>query len=158
MIYYFAYGSNMNSKDLKRYCKNSQYQPCSVNLTNPKVAVLQSHKLLFKGHSFTRGGCGVAGIIPSKGDVVYGVLFETDEESLNILDRKEDRGKSYERTNVNLIIGNKEIRKDVITYINKGKEENNPSKEYLTIIIEGAKEHSLPDDYIEELGSIPTFD
>lgn len=157
--YHFAYGSNMNSKDLAEHCKKKNRV---ITLKNPKRAVLQHYKLTFNGFSTTRHGA-VADIIPSKGDDVWGVLFETDEDSLKNLDLKEGKGSKYERVFVNVIvfegegIENQKLKNEVITYVSSRKEAYDlPHRDYLKVIIEGAKEHGLPTEYIEKLKEIKT--
>lgn len=146
MAFYFAYGSNMNNKDLRSWC---QKRSLDINLNNPHVAVLLGYKLGFTHCSNVRK-CGVADIIKDKDSKVYGVLFETDENSMINLDEKEgvDRG-VYRRIKVNVVSKNKNF--DAETYEVIKKVNFKPNKNYLNIIIEGAKEHNLPDWYIQYL-------
>lgn len=63
MIQYFAYGSNMNSKDLQEWCNKKDLK---IILKNPRVAKLIDYKLDFTHYSATRGG-GVADIVKFNG-------------------------------------------------------------------------------------------
>ena len=149
-IYYFAYGSNMNKKDLKDWCNKKNR---IINLRCPKVSSLTDYKLSFTHYSTCLFG-GTADIIKSDGYVVYGVLFETDETSLKNLDKKEGVNSGvYKRIKVKVKPENTPDT-EAITYDVINKVDCKPSKKYLNIIIEGAKEHYLPKSYIECLKTI----
>jgi gamma-glutamylcyclotransferase len=144
---YFAYGSNLNLADLKKWCdKRNENMP---KLKNPKITKLENFELGFTRNSFGRKG-GVADIIFSKGNFCYGVVFDVAEHDFKILDKKEgvheDGMGAYERL---------ELENGSITYKVRVKDDNfiQPSNEYLDVIITGAKNHELPDDWIEKLES-----
>lgn len=153
-ILYFAYGSNMNSKELNEQCNKKGYK---INLKNPKVAKLLGYELKFTYFSKMSRKCGVADIVKSKNSEVWGVLFETDENSLKDLDKKEGVIiKAYRRISLIVDVENTPVT-DVISYEVVNKEQGlKPSKEYLRIIIEGVKENKLPEGYIKDLESINT--
>lgn len=153
MKLYFAYGSNMNQDDLRKWCERKGLQ---IILENPRVVKLAGYKLRFTHYSKCREG-GVADIVKPEGTEnveVYGVLFEIDENSLLNLDVKEGvKDKIYRRIPVGVSTEN-EVFKEVETYevVEKGKYAPNPA--YLDIIIEGAKRYKLPGRYISDLESI----
>jgi hypothetical protein len=81
------------------------------------------------------------------------VLYELSEEQLNILDKNEQ---GYERTLVKVGIDGNEI--EVQTYIALEDSINNnllPTEKYLSYIINGAKDHNLPEEYQNFLKNIP---
>ena len=79
MINYFAYGSNMSYEQMKERCPDSKYVG---------IARLNGYKLDFTKMSRLRGG-GVADIVESEDDCVYGVLYSITDDDLAKLDIKE---------------------------------------------------------------------
>lgn len=140
----------MDSRDLQAWCKERNL---SVRLTNPLVAVLKGYKLIFTPFSANRKE-GAADIVKEEGSRVHGVLFETDEESLKNLDKKEI---PYRRVTIEVVVG-KKVFDSVVVYEIIEKGECLPNKQYLGIMIGGAKEHNLPKKYIKELEAMPTAD
>lgn len=130
-MYYFAYGSNLNRKQMRERCPNSK----------PKfTATLHHYRLVFVGWSRQWRG-GVASIRPFRGEKVRGAIYEVSEECLKRLDRYE--GSDYRRLNV--IVNNEDNEPiEAVTYIRSGQaEETKPSPGYLAIIQQGYKEWRL---------------
>jgi len=135
--YYFAYGSNMNHKQMRRRCPNSRYL---------SRALLRDYKFVFDGYSRSRKG-SVANVIKSRGDIVWGGIFEIDRECLSSLDRYEGYPKSYDRRVI-------QVRDDegkefkVVIYLRGAKAIGQPSKAYREVILEGARDCNLPQEYV----------
>jgi len=129
-MYYFAYGSNLNRKQMRERCPDS----------NPMfTATLSNYKLVFVGW-FRRWRGGVASIKPLRGDRVRGAIYEVSEQCLRRLDRYES---DYNRFKVT-VLGEDSEPIEVITYIKAGQlEETQPSKEYLAIIQQGLRDWRL---------------
>ncbi len=129
-MYYFAYGSNLNRKQMRERCPDS----------NPMfTATLSNYKLVFVGW-FRRWRGGVASIKPLRGDRVRGAIYEVSEQCLRRLDRYES---DYNRFKVT-VLGEDSEPIEVITYIKAGQlEETRPSKEYLAIIQQGLRDWRL---------------
>ena len=73
---YFAYGSNINLKQMDWRCPGAE-------VFGP--AVLEGYELLFRGNSSR--GSGVATIAPKEGSLVYGLLWRItpgNEQSLDV--------------------------------------------------------------------------
>jgi len=88
--YYFAYGSNLSEEDRAAYSP-----PCPPGaLKKVSVAFLPDRQLGFTRRSTTRGG-GVLDVVPSRGCVVAGVLFEATEAGWAWLDKKEGSPRHY---------------------------------------------------------------
>lgn len=157
MVYYFAYGSNM---------KRNVMSDISVHSEEP--AVLQNYKLIFDKVGLKRGTitgviepilgvnrqnikkvAGFANIVKEKGQNVFGVLYEIDESNLDLLDKKEGVPTHYRREKV--VATKLSDKKDIeaITYV--ATLVLRPQKKYLAVIIEGAREHNLPNSYIKQL-------
>ena len=149
-ILYFAYGSNMNSEDLEKWCVQNK---AKITLTNPKVACLKDFCLAFTHKSDRRSG-GVADIVRRIGETTWGVLFETDKKSLDNIDIKEGvKAGVYRQMQVDVLV-KEELVTDVIAYEVIKKGVYRPSTDYLDIILTGAEEHHLPGEYIEKLKTL----
>jgi len=147
-ILYFAYGSNMSSKNLSEWCKRKNLK---IIFKNPRVARLAGYEIKFTLFSELRNG-GVADVVKSNSEV-FGVLFETDEESIKNLDKKEI---GYKKIKVAIVDVNDNLIEDVMTYEVIKKSDYKPGKQYLKIILGGAKEHNLPKWYIEKMSNVQT--
>jgi cation transport regulator ChaC len=110
-------------------------------------------------------GCAVASFEAHKGGVVWGVIYEIDDDDLKRLDEREGFDP------VNSFAVNRYCRVDVTVQRTAGErvqavayvavpEENagRPSATYLKHIVEGAAAHSFPDDYIETLRAIAVIE
>ncbi len=129
-MYYFAYASNLNRKQMLERCPDSK----------PKfVATLPNYNLIFAGWSRERRG-GVATIKRFGGEKVLGGIYDISEQCLRQLDRYEE---GYDRLKVTVFT---EVDEPIeaITYIKSGLlEETQPSKEYLSIIQQGYRDWGL---------------
>jgi len=157
LIFYFAYGSNLNLEDLAKWCRKKGVP--LIRFESSQRALLSGFKLVFDYYSMRRMG-GVADIERSKDDAVEGVLYGTDETVMKILDCKEDASRAYERIKVQVQLSDGTVLNDVTTYIvRKGKKTGifiPPKKEYLGIIVEGARKHGLSEKWIKTLIQTPS--
>jgi len=109
-------------------------------------------------------------ILPTKGAHVYGILWEIDTNDLGNLDNQEGVSVNiYERLEleVEAISENKDkktvkcmayrLRDDTRSQAiaEHGIEKLLPSQRYKNVIIYGAKENNLPEEYIKFLENIP---
>ncbi len=129
-MYYFAYASNLNRKQMLERCPDSK----------PKLmATLPNYNLIFAGWSRKWRG-GVATIRRFGGEKVLGGIYDISEKCLQKLDRYEE---GYDRLKVTVFT---EVDEPIeaITYIKSGQlEETQPSKEYLSIIQQGYRDWGL---------------
>ena len=132
-VYYFAYASNLNKKQMQQRCPDSK----------PKfVATLPNYKLVFAGWSRQWRG-GVASIKPFRGERVRGAIYEISEQCLRRLDRYEGYPDAYTRLNVTVFDEDNEPVA-AITYVKAGQlEDAQPSKEYLAVIQQGYRDWRL---------------
>lgn len=139
-VKYFAYGSNMSSARLQNRAPSAQATG---------RAKLYDRRLVFNKAS--NDGSTKANIEYSPGDVVWGVLYELDEKDLQKVDAAEG---GYKRIEVEVIIDSGDTVKAfsyVSTNIMTGCI---PLDWYIDYILAGAKEHGLPQQYINELQRI----
>jgi hypothetical protein len=132
---YFAYGSNMRSERLRERVGN-------VELVGP--IHVSDWQLAFNKPG--RDGTGKANLVPQPGALTWGVGWRLDDEQWPLLDRYEP---DYRRTEFRLESRSGDS-KVAVAYVFEGPADSapiSPSSEYVEHLIEGAREHGLPDDY-----------
>ena len=98
----FAYGSNLNLRDLELWCQRLGRPPALM--VKPGVpAYLPDHEVVFDYLSSSRKG-GVLDLRPSVGKIVPGALFEVTEEDLRTLDLKEGVPLIYHRVEKRVLL------------------------------------------------------
>jgi len=129
-MYYFAYASNLNQKQMRERCPESK----------PLFrATLPNYKLVFVGWSRQWRG-GKASIRLFRGEKVIGAIYEVSEQCLKQLDKYES---SYRRLKVR-VFDEDGTPIEAITYIHAGQaEETPPSKEYLSVIQQGYRDWKI---------------
>ena len=155
MMLYFAYGSNLDKDQMVDRCESAKY------IGN---ACLKGYRLDFTRFSDTRG-CAVADVVEEDGSEVWGVIYEISEEDCNELDECEGyrlgRAKKENAYNREIIevFENCDLDKPkkVSIYIaNQEPNPGRPSKEYLGLILGGARYYDFPESYIEMLEQVKT--
>ncbi len=130
-MYYFAYGTNLNQKQMLECCPNSK----------PRFTVtLHNYRLVFVGWSRRWRG-GIASIRQFRGGKVRGAVYEVSEEDLKRLDRYESG--DYQRLNVRVNDEDGELIEAIAHIRTQPAEDTKPSPEYLSIIQQGYKEWRL---------------
>jgi gamma-glutamylcyclotransferase len=153
---YFAYGSNMDGRQMEQRCPVARFL-C--------VARLADHRLAFTRYSRERG-CGVADIIPKAGECVWGVVYELSESDLSRLDCYEGykpgshaQGNAYNREKVAVFAGGRagEVL-SAYAYVVSAKRHDAPppSQAYLRHLLCGARRWRLPESYIRCLEAVRT--
>ena len=136
---YFAYGSNMNLSQMKDRCPYARFL---------KRGFIKKYKFVYDGYSSTRRGAA-GNIILSEDSMVWGALFEITEKCLLKLDEREGYPLVYDRQEFEVLDDNGE-RCMAIVYFRVGKTIGKPSKDYEGVILQGAKDCGLPEDYVNE--------
>ena len=83
MMLYFAFGSNLNQKQMKRRCRDSKYIGCYS---------LKNYKLVFRNYFL---GGGVADVEKKKNSSVLGAIYKISKKDEIELDIYEDFPKTY---------------------------------------------------------------
>jgi gamma-glutamylcyclotransferase (GGCT)/AIG2-like uncharacterized protein YtfP len=143
---YFAYGSNMERHHMKQRCRSAKFVA---------AATLRDYELTFSGTSSMWGG-GVADLNPAKGKVVEGVLWEITDADLKALDEYEGYPKVYVRRNVEVEAADGRKMQPFAYVMAKPGLYKAPSRRYLRLLISGAEEHGLSDEYVTRLEAIRT--
>jgi len=140
-VLYFAYGSNMKTERMSKRVP-------SANAVG-RAKILNKRLVCNKKSKY---GSGKANLTDSPGDVVWGVLYEITDADLRKLDRFEG---DYRRVAVE-VLNEQEHPIVVQTYVSgKLTTEPIPYDWYKALIVEGAREHRLPEDYLKLLEGLP---
>ncbi len=141
---YFAYGSNMLSR---RLLARVPAQPIGP-------AVLIGHEL--RWHKVGSDASGKCDVVPSRtaGQMVHGVLYRMAAEHKPLLDQIEGLGQGYDERQTVLQGPQGLVRAWYYsaTHIDAGLR---PFDWYKAFVVDGAREHGLPADYIAALHAMP---
>lgn len=146
IVYYFAYGPNMNPEKMSL---------CQIPFSERQYGRLNGYEFVMNQKRVN--GTAGANIRPKEQSVVYGALYTCTIDSIERLDRYE--GNTYSRQFVEIILQAKDIEESSTvtahTYIGLGDSTNDNlvdvSKEYLDHMLSGCD--LLPKDYVEFLTS-----
>ncbi len=140
MTHYFAYGSNMDPKQMASRC------PGAMAVGRARLA---DYELAFVWDSPGWGG-GVATVVPSSGREVWGVLWDLTDEHAEALDRYEGVAiGAYVREHLDVEADEGLV--NALIYLATDTREKLPSGRYVDALVRGAKAHGLPADYVEQL-------
>lgn len=95
---------------------------------------------------------GVATLVPEPGSVVHGVVWQISDRDLGNLDRYEGVPRWYVRENLFVDVEGDGILPALI-YLATESTHGKPREGYLEGIVRAAREHGLPEGYVEELGA-----
>lgn len=140
----FAYGSNMRSSRLKARTPSA---------TPLGIGQLKGHAL--KWHKTGSDGSGKCDVMHTgrDSDVVWGVVYTLNtDEKLN-LDAVEALGIGYTEKCAPIHIGDETVEAWFYVAIDTTPDLV-PYEWYKAFVVEGAREHGLPDDYIAALDAV----
>lgn len=144
---YFAYGSNLSP---------TQMQLRTGCVAPGLVCRLEHHRLLFNKRSSTTLGRVFANIVPAEGHTVWGVCYPCSQAMLDALDLHEGlQGGHYRRLEVQLhALSGAQLM--ALTYVAGPDfvgEARRPEPLYAQLILEGARHHGLPAEYLATLNA-----
>ena len=161
-MWYFAYGSNLNSRAVAEWCRHYGYRAPAMKPGRP--AVLDNYRLSFPIFSEYYGG-GIADIVYDPGKYVMGALFDLPETDLAVLDAKVNRRMdaadkeigTYKRIEVKVPPLGKGEPVKAITYQGISVERYHipPTQHYMDLVIQGAYSFGLSMMWIAYLQSFP---
>lgn len=139
MALYFAYGSNMASARLEARV------PSARPLGAARLA-----DFAWRCNKHGADDTAKANLVHETGAETWGVLYEIDARSLEVLDRVEG---GYERVAVTVMRGDEQLRAH--TYVSEQLiEVGTPASWYLGLVVSGAREHGLPTEWIDSLEAL----
>jgi gamma-glutamylcyclotransferase len=146
---YFAYGSNLRSGQMTRLCPGHEFLG---------IARLDDHRLAFTLPDKEWRG-GVADVIVSAGDAVWGALYRLPQSAWPALDDYEvfhpegpEERNDYVRRLVTVVTGEEPRALEAWCYFVRAPLGHvAPSALYRAALIEGALERGLPAAYLEEM-------
>jgi AIG2-like family len=161
-MWYFAYGSNLNSRAVAEWCRHYGYRAPALRPGQP--AVLNNYRLSFPIFSEYWGG-GIGDIVYDPGKYVMGALFDLSDAEILVLDAKVNRkldGNNkeigiYKRIEVKVSHSGKSDLIPAITYQGISVERYHipPTQHYMDLVIQGAYTFGLSMMWIAYLQSFP---
>src|ERR1700722_8939859 len=144
---YFAYGSNMCAGRLRRRVPSATF----VNIVK-----LAGHSFRFHKRSTDGSGKGDAFETGNPLDIIWGVIFDIDEGQKPTLDEAEGLGVGYEEKTANVLdeSGHEHV---VVLYVAEANSTDNtlrPYSWYKRFVIDGARQHDLPGEYINTIAAM----
>ena len=149
MFRYFGFGSNLNITSLLAK---------GVKPLASRRAILNGWQLRFNVQHFFQHEGGVGNIERSEtaDDYVLGVLYDCPDDALPSLDAMEASGHGYERITVEVEVEGETI--SAFTYVGMPEfidDDCLPSRRYLNIVLDGARQAGLDGDYVNKLMAQP---
>lgn len=145
--WYFAYGSNMQRAT---FVERRGMRPTAC-----RRAYLDGHRIAFD-LPVGPGERGVANLVVEAGARTWGVAYRLSHEACAFLDRTEgvDRG-FYRRIAIEAVTDEGE-RLSAFAYLGEARDPTRkPSARYLGLLLAGAREVALPDEYVAWLAALP---
>jgi gamma-glutamylcyclotransferase (GGCT)/AIG2-like uncharacterized protein YtfP len=119
-------------------------------------AKLEGYRLGFTRRSI-RTHTGVADIVHSPGDTVWGALYEMSPAALRAIDRKEGHGWAYTRVPVTVRLPDGSLdHAETYSVLEKETATVLPSRTYLEGLVRAATRLGLPDAYVDSLARLPS--
>jgi gamma-glutamylcyclotransferase (GGCT)/AIG2-like uncharacterized protein YtfP len=141
-VLYFAYGSNLKSGRMRQRVPSTRREA---------VAFLEDHRLVCNKRG--RDGSAKANLVRAAGHRVWGVLYRIERVHLAWLDRFET---GYERVDVEVRTTAGDARSASTYRSDQITRDPIPFEWYRGMILEGAREHGLPEEYLKVLEALPT--
>ncbi|HVM97343.1 MAG TPA: gamma-glutamylcyclotransferase family protein [Candidatus Acidoferrales bacterium] len=144
-LWYFGYGSNMSRAI---FLERRKMQPLEA-----RPGFVDGHRLCFN-IPVGPGERGVANLEPEQGARTWGVLYHLTIDDFDRLDQTEGVGFGLYRRAAIDVVTIDDQRIAAFTYqsamVTEGRK---PSPRYIGLLLDGAREHALPDHYIDYLQS-----
>jgi cation transport regulator ChaC len=146
--FYFAYGSNLNSRDWHAWCRRKGYPPGMLRFHS--IGHLPDFELAFDYRSTSRD-CGVLDLRHQVGQLTDGVIFEVRKGGWGVLDTKEGAPTCYVPRPVTVLTPSGEALRARTYIVRKECREGfvPPSRHYVEVVRAGLAEHDLPDMALE---------
>jgi gamma-glutamylcyclotransferase len=138
----FAYGSNLATSEMEAWCPEARFAG---------LARLPDHRLALNRRSIRWGG-GAVDVVPAPGEEVWGGLYDVPDGTLDRLDAKEGEGWAYRRIAVPVEAEDgRRLEAEAYEVIHKEPQEVLATPEYAALLLRGARERELPEEYVARL-------
>ncbi len=149
-IHYLAYGSNLHPVRLKQRVSSSRPIGC---------VVLGGHHLRFHKKGADDSGKCDAFFTGESAHTVHGAVYSMRADQRHLLDAAEGLGHGYNRRHARLTVAGSEVE----TFFYAADSEHvepglAPFSWYKRLVVEGARIHGLPDEYVHFLDSVPALE
>ncbi|XP_078687649.1 gamma-glutamylcyclotransferase-like [Branchiostoma floridae x Branchiostoma belcheri] len=147
---YFGYGSNLLKERIQINSPTAQFKA---------IGKVQDYRLGFYGSSIRWGG-GVATIDHTPGHTLWGAVWQISVKNLEALNRQEgvkgnDQGK-YRPVELSVETSSGEHLTCRSYQIIDTSQPKPPSPQYMEVLLGGARQQGLPEEYIRELSVVQT--
>jgi gamma-glutamylcyclotransferase len=121
---------------------------------------LQRHTLRFHKRSTDGSGKADAEYTGNDSDLVWGFVYELDQAEKWRLDQAEGLGNGYWEKEITVVDCRSQTDSAVMYYADKSHKDSTlkPYSWYLRFVLEGAKQHRLPADYVESLEAVESIE
>jgi AIG2-like family len=150
-ILYFAYGSNMCTGRLRRRVPSAAFL---------RIAKLVGHSFRFHKRSTDGSGKGDAFETGNPLDNVWGVIFDIDEREKRTLDEVEGLGLGYEEKTASAFDESGHEHRVTLYFAATNSIDNTlrPYSWYKRFVVDGARQHALPNEYIDAIAALPDME
>lgn len=142
---YFAYGSNMSIRRIRKRVPSAKFI---------SVCRLKEHQLCFHKKSKDGSSKCDAKYTKNPSHCVFAVLFKIANSEKAELDSAEGLNRGYDEKTVTVIDSNNKSIKAVTYYATEIDPSLKPYCWYKEHVLHGAREHGLPNSYIEEIEKV----
>ena len=142
----FAYGSNLSNKQMEERCPSAKFI---------SVGWLPGYRLDFTRYSKNWKG-GVADVVSSPDDDVWGVVYSLNEADFEVLDDYEGFPGCYDRFQADIFTLEGKLGSIWVYTVTKKADFIPPTEEYLAIIRKAAEDYNFSPLYREALRLIRT--
>lgn len=144
-MYCYAYGSNLSTTHVRRFCPSATFV-MRADLPNQRVE--------FRHYSTRRQG-GISSVVEAPGELVRGVIYEIPAPEIEALDRMESVPEGLYRRDTFLVLGEAGAWHRAELYrVTTPTGPYTPAREYVDLMVEGAREHRLAPEYVERLAAL----
>jgi gamma-glutamylcyclotransferase len=146
---YFAYGSNMRSARLRERVPSARYFA---------IGTIKGYKLAFHKRSKKDGSAKADALFTDDDtDSVWGVLFQIDPNQKHILDVAEGLHYGYDEKMVTVETEAGDVTA-IMYYATDIDASLQPYSWYVWHVLVGAREHVLPEAYVQEIERVPQIE
>ena len=140
-VLYFAYGSNLKWRRMRQRIPSARREA---------IAFLDHHRLVCNKRG--RDGSAKANLVRAAGHRVWGVLYRIEQAQLALIDRFE---MGYERVAVEVRTTAGDTHRASTYRSDRITRDPVPFDWYREMILEGAREHGLPEEYLTVREALP---